>query len=87
MIIVQQFLISSNRRLCITRSRITCPQIPQIPKKLKNKHGPWYAVFEEIRIMFKSIIWDSWQQLYELSINPETGPPSNWFGIPIEVSK
>lgn len=76
MLMLLAFLIDQVQYLCC-----------KLHKKLKNKHGPWYAVFEEVRTMFKNIVWDSWQELYELSINPETGPPSNWFGIPIEVSK
>ena len=55
-------------------------------KKLKEKRGPWYAVFESIRSMFQIIIWDSWHQLYELLINPESHPPPNWFGWKISVN-
>jgi len=56
-------------------------------KKLKEKHGPWYAVFEKIRSMFQMIVWDTWSQLYELLIDPKNHPPPNWFGMSINVSK
>lgn len=56
-------------------------------KKLKEKFGPWYAVFENIRQMFQMIIWDSWEQMYKLLINPEAHPPPNWYGINIEVKR
>jgi hypothetical protein len=43
-------------------------------KKVKEKCGPWYAVFESIRSMFKIIIWDNWLQLYETIIDPKSHP-------------
>lgn len=54
-------------------------------KQLKEKLGPWYAVFEKIRSMFQIIVWDNWAQLYELLIDPRSHPPPNWFGMNIEV--
>jgi hypothetical protein len=56
-------------------------------KRLKKKLGPWYAVFEKIRSMFCIIVWENWAEFYELLIEPEIHPPSNWFGVPIEVKK
>jgi len=56
-------------------------------KRLKKKYGPWYAVFENIRSMFCIIVWDNWEEFYELLLEPETHPPSNWYGVPMEVKR
>jgi hypothetical protein len=44
-------------------------------------------VFEKIRSMFDVIVWDSWQQLYEVIIDPYNNHPPNWLGMPIIVVK
>lgn len=75
MLMLLAFLIDQVQFLCCS-----------LRKKLKEKYGPWYAVFESIRHMFQIIIWDSWHQLYELLINPESRPPPNWFGKQINVA-
>lgn len=76
MLMLLAFLIDQVQYLCCA-----------LRKKLKQKYGPWYAVFENIRQMFQMIIWDNWKQMYELLINPESHPPPNWFGIEIEVKR
>jgi hypothetical protein len=76
MLMILAFLIDQVQMLCC-----------DLYKKLKKKFGPWYAVFEKIRSMFCIIVWDNWVEFYELILEPETHPPSNWFGIPIEVKK
>ena len=55
--------------------------------KLREKLGPWYAVFENIRVMFRTFMWDSWKQLYEFILDPMSHPPPNWFGLEIEIKK
>jgi len=74
MLMLLAFLIDQVQSLCCG-----------LRKKLKETLGPWYAVFEEIRAMFKMIIWDNWAQMYEVILDPSTHPPPNWFGIEIEV--
>jgi hypothetical protein len=55
-------------------------------KKLKKKGFSWHTIFENTRSMFRIIVWDSWVQLYELLLNPESRPPPNWYGVPISVN-
>lgn len=74
MLMLLAFLIDQVQYLCCG-----------LRKKLKEKFGPWYAVFERIRSMFQEIIWDNWKQMYELLIDPRSHPPPNWFGMSIEV--
>jgi len=74
MLMLLAFLIDQVQYLCCS-----------LRKKLKEKLGPWYAVFEKIRAMFQIIVWDSWAQLYELLIDPRAHSPPNWFGMSIEV--
>ncbi len=76
MLMLLAFLIDQVQMLCC-----------DLYKKLKKKFGPWYAVFEKIRSMFSIVVWDNWAEFYELLLEPETHPPSNWFGIAIEVKK
>ncbi len=74
MLMLLAFLIDQVQYLCCG-----------LRKKLKEKLGPWYAVFENIRVVFRMIVWESWEQLYEMLINPQTHPPPNLFGLEIEV--
>lgn len=74
MLMLLAFLIDQVQYLCC-----------DLRKKVKEKLGPWYAVFEKIRTMFQIIVWNNWAQLYELLINPRLHPPPNWFGLEIEV--
>jgi len=76
MLMLLAFMIDQVQYLCCS-----------LRKKLKEKYGHWYAVFENIRQMFHMIIWDSWKQMYELLINPESHPPPNWYGIDIETKR
>jgi hypothetical protein len=76
MLMLLAFLIDQVQFLCCS-----------LRKKLKDKCGAWYAVFEKIRSMFQMVVWDTWLQLYELLLNPENHPPPNWFGMPISISK
>lgn len=76
MLMLLAFLIDQVQVLCC-----------DLYKKLKKKFGPWYAIFEKIRAMFQTIVWDNWTEFYELLLEPETHPPSNWFGIPIGIKK
>ena len=76
MLMLLAFLIDQVQMLCC-----------DLYKKVKKKFGPWYAVFENIRVMFRTIVWDNWTEFYELLLEPETHPPSNWYGVPIEVKK
>jgi len=76
MLMLLTFLIDQVQNLCDV-----------LRKKLREKLGPWYAVFEKIRGMFQMIVWDSWQQMYELILDPELHPPPNWFGMEIEVKR
>jgi len=76
MLMLLAFLIDQVQMLCC-----------DLYKRVKKKLGPWYAVFEKIRSMFCIIVWDNWEEFYELLLEPETHPPSNWYGVPIEVKK
>jgi len=76
MLMLLAFLIDQVQFLCC-----------DLRKKLKKKCGAWYSVFEKIRSMFQIIIWDSWQQLYELIIDPYNNHPPNWFGKSISIEK
>ena len=74
MLMLLAFLIDQVQYLCCG-----------LRKRLKEKLGAWYSVFEKIYSMFQIIVWDSWEQLYQLLIDPRSHPPPNWFGMKIEV--
>jgi len=74
MLMLLAFLIDQVQDLCCS-----------LRKNLKEKLGPWYAVFEVIRAMFGMIIWDNWVQMYNFIIDPTSHPPDNFFGMQIEV--
>ncbi len=76
MLMLLAFLIDQVQNLC-----------DGLRKKVREKLGPWYAVFEKTRGLFQMIVWDSWQQMYELILEPETHPPPNWFGMEIVIKR
>ncbi|MCK5536149.1 MAG: transposase, partial [Bacteroidales bacterium] len=76
MLMLLAFLIDQVQFLCCN-----------LRKRLKEKCGSWQVVFEEIRSMIRKIVWDSWSQLYNVLLHPETHPPPNWFGVPINVNR
>jgi hypothetical protein len=76
MLMMLAFLIDQVQFLCC-----------KLRKQVKEKCGAWYSVFEKIRSMFDVIVWDSWQQLYEVIIDPYNNHPPNWLGMPIIVVK
>ena len=76
MLMILAFLIDQVQFLCC-----------KLRQQVKIKCGAWYSVFEDVRSMFKKIIWDSWAQMYETIIDPENHPPPNWFGMPITVGE
>ena len=76
MLMMLAFLIDQVQWLCCKTTQ-----------KIKKKLGPWYAFHEEIRSMFRTIVWDNWGQMIEFIFDPETHPPPNWYGIPIEAKK
>ena len=51
-----------------------------LDRELNHKTGPWYALYTKIRLMLQTIVWNSWQQLYRLMINPYNSTPPNWRG-------
>jgi hypothetical protein len=75
MLMMLAFLIDQVQFLCC-----------DLRKKLKKKGFSWHTIFENTRSMFRIIVWDSWVQLYELLLNPESRPPPNWYGVPISVN-
>jgi len=76
MLMMLAFLIDQVQYLCDKKYQ-----------SVKKKERTWYSVFEAIRGMFKVVIWDNWSQMYDFIIDPESQPPPNWFGIPIEIKK
>lgn len=76
MLMMLAFLIDQVQFLCC-----------KLRKQVKEKCGAWYSVFEKVRSMFDVVVWDSWQQLYEVIIDPYNNHPPNWLGMPIIVVK
>lgn len=75
MFMLLSFLIDQVQLLCY-----------ELRKKLKDKLGSWFRLYEWVRMAFQWIIWDSWTQMYEMLLDPNKHPPPNWLGMEIKPS-
>ena len=64
MLMMLAFLIDQVQQLCC-----------KVYQGARRKAGALYSLFEQIRVLFKFVVWDNWSKLYGTIMCPETNPP------------
>ena len=64
MLMMLAFLIDQVQQLCC-----------KVYQGARRKAGTLYSLFEQVRVLVKFVVWDSWSKLYETIMCPETNPP------------
>jgi len=64
MLMLLAFLIDQVQQLCC-----------KLYQGARRKAGSLYSLFEEVRVLFKFCVWESWTKLYTTIMCPEANPP------------
>jgi hypothetical protein len=64
MLMLLAFLIDQVQQLCC-----------KVYQRARVKRKTLYSLFENVRVLFRYVVWDSWEKLYTTIICPEANPP------------